>query len=400
MYDAIVVGARLAGASTAMLLARKGYKVLLVDRATFPSDSPNGNCLLYPGVVQLHRWGLLDEVLASGCPPIDQVMSIFDDAPVAGRVYTPDGLPAGVGPRRVVLDKVLVDAAVRAGAELREGFNVIDVVRDGEWVTGIMGAARDVVLATTERARIVIGADGRHSTVARLVGARAYEDRPTVACWYFAFWDGVPIDGLEIHWQPGRCIYAFPTNDGQTAIFVGRPRDEFDAFRADVESAYLRTLESAPTLLERVRNGGQRASRFFGHGDLPNFFRRSFGLGWALVGDAGHHKDPAAAYGMSDALRDAELLAEAVDDGLAGRRPFVRVLADYERRRDERARPDFERNYQQAHLMEWDIPEMLQLRAALRGNPTETSRYLGVFMKSVSPEEFFAPENVQRILAA
>jgi 2-polyprenyl-6-methoxyphenol hydroxylase-like FAD-dependent oxidoreductase len=404
MYDAIVVGARCAGAATAMLLARKGHKVLLVDRATFPSDSPTGNCLLYPGVAQLQRWGLLDKVIASGSPPIERFMTTLGDTPVAGRPYTPDGLPAAIGPRRVVLDKILIDAAVRAGAELREAFNVTDVVRvgyrEGERIAGVRGVSRGSALTATERAHIVIGADGRHSHIARLVGATAYDERPTLTCWYFAFWDAVPMDGLEIHWRPGRCVYAFPTNDGQTAIFVARPRSEFDAFRADVEGTFLRTLESAPTLLERVRAGGRRASHFAGHGDLPNSFRRSFGTGWALVGDAGHHKDPAGAYGMSDAFRDAELLAQAVDDGLAGKRPLEEALADYERRRDERARPDFEQNCRQAKLTGWDTPEMLQLREALSGNPYATSRYLGVNAKSVQPEDFYAPENLRRILAA
>jgi 2-polyprenyl-6-methoxyphenol hydroxylase-like FAD-dependent oxidoreductase len=383
-----------------MLLGRRGYTVLLVDRATFPSDSPNGNCLLYPGVAQLQRWGLLDEVIASGSPPIERFMSTLGDAPVAGRPFTPDGLPAAIGPRRAVLDKILVDAAVRAGAELREAFNVTNLVRDGDRITGITGAVQGIPTSLTERARIVIGADGRHSRVARLAEAQPYEERPTLTCWYFAYWDGVPINGLEIHWRPGRCVYAFPSNGNQTAIFVARPHSEFDAFRADVEGTYLQTLESAPTLLERVRAGGRRASHFVGHGDLPNFFRHSFGHGWALVGDAGHHKDPAGAYGMSDAFRDADLLAQAVDEGLAGQRPLEEALADYERRRDERARPDFEQNCRQAELTGWDTSEMLQLRAALRGNPGATSRYLGVSAKSVQSDDFYAPENLRRILAA
>jgi flavin-dependent dehydrogenase len=144
---------------------------------------------------------------------------------------------------------------------------------------------------------------------------------------------------------------------------------------------------------------GRREERFAGTADLPNFFRRPYGPGWALVGDAGFHKDPFLAQGISDAFRDAELLAEALDAGLAGRRPLEAALAEYEQRRNEAALPFYELNYQAATL-EPPAPQLLQLRAALRGNPEDTARFFGVNAGTVPVAEFFAPENVQRILAS
>jgi 2-polyprenyl-6-methoxyphenol hydroxylase-like FAD-dependent oxidoreductase len=196
-YDVIVVGARCAGAATALLLARKGYRTPLLDRATFPSDGPNGNCIIYPGVRQLERWGLLERVLDTGCPPIDHWMSDLGDGPVAGRVYAPDGLPAAVCPRRMTLDALLLEAAIEAGAEARTGFHVTDLLREDEWVFGVKGTFRGRMAFLRAYTRVVVGADGRHSLVARLVGAAAYAVRPPLTCWYSTFWNDVPVARLE-----------------------------------------------------------------------------------------------------------------------------------------------------------------------------------------------------------
>ena len=173
MYDAIVVGARCAGSPTAMLLARKGYRVLLVDRDTFPSDHISTHWIHQPGVAQLDRWGLRERLAATGCPPITAIT--MDLGPFALRGTPP---PAGdvaeaYCPRRTVLDKLLVDAAVEAGAELRERFTVQDLIWDGDRVSGITGRSATST-TVTEQARMVIGADGLHSLVARQVEAPTY----------------------------------------------------------------------------------------------------------------------------------------------------------------------------------------------------------------------------------
>jgi flavin-dependent dehydrogenase len=396
MYDAIIVGARCAGSAVAMLLARRGYRVLLVDRATFPSDTISGHFILHPGTRKLAEWGLLENVLASNCPPVSRYASDLGDFTLSGEVPTSDCVPACVGPRRTVLDKILVDAAVEAGAELMEAFVVTEVLIDGERVTGIRGRTQNGT-TVAERAHIVIGADGKRSRIAELVQAPRYLEQPSLTCWYGTYWSDFPSAGLEIHWRPRRVVFSFPTNDGLTLAFVGWPHREFHQFRSDIEGNYRKTLQMIPALAERLQRA-RRAERFLGMADVPNFFRKPYGPGWALVGDAGHHKDPTLARGISDAFCDAALLAAAVDDGLAGRQAMPEALAQYERLRNERAIPDNELNLQMAHLEAWDAPEVLRLRAALRDNPADTSRFLAVSAKVIPREEFFAPENIQRII--
>jgi len=397
MYDAIVVGARCAGSPTAMLLARKGYRVLLVDRAGFPSDTMSTHYIHQPGVARLARWGLLDKVVASNCPPVRRLR--FDVGPFA-LVGTPppaDGAADGYAPRRTVLDKILVDAAVEAGAEVREHFSVQELVTDGERVTGIRGRAAGGA-TVTEQARVVIGADGLRSLVARGVQAPTYNVRPTLACTYYTYWSDVPLEGVELYPRPGRMMVAGPTNDGQILTIAYWPHAMFHEVRADIEGNFLKVLDLAPDLAERVRNG-KRSERFVGTADLRNLFRRPHGPGWALVGDAGYHKDPITAQGITDAFRDADLLAEALDDGFAGRRPLDQALAAYERTRNEAAMPIYEFTVGLAALAP-PPPEMQQLFAALRHDQEQTDRFFGNIAGTVSIPEFFSPENLGRIMGA
>ena len=365
MYDAIVIGARCAGSPTAMLLARKGYRVLLVDRATFPSDIMSTHYIHQPGVAALKRWGLLDRLIATGCPPITQFVLDLGELTLSGSPPPADGVAEGYGPRRKVLDKLLVDAAVEAGVEMRESFTVENLVWDGGRVSGVRGHSRGGA-SVTEHARMVIGADGMHSLVARLVDAPTYHEKPTVSCAYYSYWSGVPVDGFEIYLRPDRVPWCIPTHDGLTMIGVGWPAREFHEYRADIEGNYLKTIALSPSLAERV-HAGKREERFVGAADLPNFYRKPFGPGWALVGDAGYHKDPSTAQGISDAFHDAERLTEALDAGFAGRRPLDETLADYEQQRNESSLAMYEYTYQFASLEQ--PPEMRQL-LVVRPRPT------------------------------
>ncbi len=399
MYDAIVVGARCAGSPAAMLLARKGYRVLLVDRATFPSDTMSTHFIHPPGIARLKRWGLLERVAASNCPSFYKMT--FDIGPFA-LVGSPPPADGGVAehycPRRTVLDKILVDAAVEAGAELREGFLVQELLMDGDRVTGIRGRAAGRGATVTEEARVVIGADGMRSLVARTVRAPEYNAKPALACAYYTYWSGVDIEGTEIYPRERWITIAFPTNDDLVCTFIEWPREEFHAVRTDVEGNFLKKLDLVPGLAERIRSGNREAT-FVGTTVLPNFFRKPHGPGWALVGDAGYHKDPYLAQGITDAFRDAELLAEAVDAGLSERRTFDEAMTHYERQRNEAAMPSYELNCQLARL-EAPPPEMQHLFAALRGNQTQTDRFFGALEGTVPIPEFFSPENVQRIVSA
>jgi flavin-dependent dehydrogenase len=343
-------------------------------------------------VACLDRWGLLPRIAGAGAPGIRNYT--LDLGPFALQ-----GTPPPIGDvadayslRRTVLDQILVEAAADAGAEIREKFPVDGLVTQGNRVTGIHSRGR------TEQARIVIGADGLGSLVARAVRAPTYNDQGTLTCAYYTYWTGLDIDGVELYPRPGCMIVAAPTNNGRVVTIVLWPKSEFQEVRSDIEGRFLEALELAPRLAARVRRA-TRTERFRGTGRLPNFYRRPHGEGWALVGDAGYHKDPILALGISDAFRDAELLAHAIDAGLSGRAPFARTLADYERRRNELSAHGFQSTVDFARLQP-PPPEMQHLFAALRDDPRERDRLFGTFAGTVPPSEYFAPDNLARILGA
>jgi flavin-dependent dehydrogenase len=395
VYDAIVVGARCAGSPTAMLLARKGYRVLLVDKSTFPSDTMSSHMVWQPGIAQLKRWGLLDTVVASQCPPIRQVTFDLGAFALTGTPPPAEGVADAYAPRRKVLDTILVEAARIAGAEVREDFSVQEVLLDNDHTIGIRGHARRGT-PVTEKARLIIGADGVHSLVTRTVQAPTYHTQPPLACWYYTYWSGVPTEGAEVYPRDGRFIACQPTHDGLVCITLGWTHQEFRAFRADIAGNYRKTLDLAPGLAARVDEGKQE-ERFVGTADVPNFFRKPYGPGWALVGDAGYHKDPVTAQGITDAFRDAEWLVEAIDAGFSGRRLLAEALADYQRRRDAAVLPMYEYTCQLARLAP-PPPAMQQLFTALQGNQYETNRHFGTIAGTVPIPEFFSPENLQRIM--
>ncbi len=397
MYDVIVVGARCAGSPTAMLLARKGYRVLLVDRAAFPSDTFRNHFVRLPGVRRLKDWGLLDRVLATNCPPIRKRTTTFGDFPLSGYPPGVADVPGDLAPRRRVLDKLLVNAAAEAGAEVRERHPVTDLLWDDGRVAGIRGRTA-AGTPVEERARLVVGADGLHSLVARVAGAPVRQQAPAWTFAYWTYWADVPVEGVEVAFFPEsrRVLIAFPTNDGLTMVGVQGAIGDFRAFRADIRRNYHAALALAPDLAERVRQGRQ-AEAFGGTADLPNIVRRPYGPGWALVGDASYHQDPLLAQGILDAFRDADLLAESIDRGLSGHEDLEASLEDYERRRDAAGIPVFERTLRETQLGPFP-PELLRLRAALRGNQADTDRFYGVELGTVPREEFFAPENIARML--
>lgn len=397
MYDVIVVGARCAGSPTAMLLARKGHRVLLLDKAGFPSDTLSAHYIHQPGVAKLHRWGLLDKVVASGCPPVER--QVFDVGPFAltGSPPPADGITAGYAPRRTILDKILLDAAVDAGVDVREHFSVEELVTDGERVTGIRGRSQGGSLVQ-EEARIVVGADGMRSLIARMIGAPTYSEQPASSCAYYTYWSNVPMPAVELYPRPERMLIAAPTNDGLTMTIVYWPKTDFPQVRADIEGQFMRALDMVPSLAERVR-AGSRAEKFRGSADLSGFFRRPYGPGWALVGDAGYHKDPITAQGITDGFRDAELLADAIDDTFAGRLSTEDALAGYEHKRNEAVMPMYQLTCDLAKLQP-PPPEMLSLFAALRDNEEESGRFLGTIAGTVPIPEFFSPENMRRVTDA
>jgi len=394
-YDVIVIGARAAGASTAMMLARKGLRVLAVDRASFPSDTLSTHQMQVPASARLARWGLLDKVIASGAPPARRIR--FDQPGVAFTGNSPalDGVDAVYSPRRIVLDDILVDAARQAGAEVRENVIVDDLsIVDGR-VTGIRCTTKGGTRCT-EQARIVVGADGKNSLVARTVGARTYRERPprTMAC--YTYWSGVPVEGGEIYGRPGRGFGLWPTNDGLVLTYIAWPVAEFDRFRADIEGNALATLDLAGDLGARVR-AGKREERFRTTPDLPNALRVPYGPGWALAGDAGLIMDPLTGQGIGHAFRDADLLSDAIEAGLGGRMRLDRALAGYQRARDRQTRPMYDLTVDLARLAPLP-PEARALFKVLAERPAEADRFLAVLAGTVPVGQFFNPVHLGRLV--
>ena len=395
-YQAIIVGARCAGSPMAMLLARKGYRVLMVDRATFPSDTLSTHVLQPLGVAALSRWGLLDRLVATGSPSIDTYAFDFGPFTITGAPGTKDA-PVAYCPRRTILDKLLVDAAVEAGAEIREDFTVEEILMEDGRVVGIKGRSKsgDPV---TERADVVVGADGRNSLVADAVRPEKYNERPPLLAPYYTYWSGLPMSGrFETYIRPNRGFAAAQTHDGLTMIVGGWPYSEFATNKKDVEGNYLKLFELAPEFADRLRSA-KREGRLAG-APTPNFFRKPYGPGWTLIGDAGYIKDPITAQGINDAFRDAETCAFALDEGLTGTRLLDDAMGDYQRDRDAIALPMYEFTCQLAKL-EPPPPEMQRLFGAIHGNQKAMDGFAQVNAGTVSPAAFFSPENVGAIMSA
>jgi flavin-dependent dehydrogenase len=397
MYDAIVVGARCAGAPTAMLLARRGHRVLLVDRSKLPSDVLHSTLWIHqPGVQLLRDWGLLDQVIATGCPPIrtwhvEMGPLVFQGAPPPAE----GGQVESYAPRRYLLDKLLADAAVAAGAELRDGVAVEELVQDGDRVTGIRTAAG------IEHARIVIGADGIHSRIAAAVGAPEYNVQPTKLAACYTYFSGASMkEGAqaELYVAPYRAVFGWPTNDGKVLFGINWRVHELEAMKRDLEGSFFATIETlAPDLHGRLR-AGKREGDFI-TGALPKcFFRKPYGPGWALVGDAGAAYEYSTAQGITNALRQAQLAADALDEGLAGRRPMDEALADFERRRNEIEQPYYDFTYQQSTFDPPD-PSLLPVFAAVAASPKATREFFGLFAQTTAPAAFFAPEHIGAIMS-
>ena len=396
-YDAIVIGARCAGSPTSMLLARKGYRVLLVDRATFPSDTISTHMVHPMAVAQLSRWGLLDRLLATGAPAVHTYAFDFGPFTIEGSPGT-DDFPVGYCPRRTVLDKLLLDAAAESGAELRENFTVEEVLIDDGRVVGIRGSGRNGQ-TVTEHARVVVGADGRNSIVAQTAHPERYNERPPLLAIYYAYWSDLPMQGrFETYIRPHRGFAAIDTHDDRTVIVAGFPLAEFTAgIKRDIEGNFQATIDLAPSFAERVRSA-ERETRFSG-AVTPNVFCKPFGPGWALVGDAGYLRDPITAQGILDAFRDAELCASALDEALSGRRCFDAAMSAYQQKRDAAALPMYDFTCMLAAL-EPPPPDLQRLLGAVHGNKDAMNAFARLNAGTMSATDFFAPAHVDPILKA
>jgi len=358
-YDAIVVGARVAGAATAMLLARAGLRVLVVERSSHGSDTLSTHALMRPGVMQLHRWGVLGRIVAAGTPPIRRTTFHYADDAVSVAIQERDGVDALYAPRRTVLDAVLADAAHEAGADVVHGATVTNLLYDssgrvcGVTLTGPEGVSRRVA------AGIVIGADGARSSVARAVGAETLREGHAATAVIYGYWHGLELDGT--HWNFGLDVAsgAIPTNDDLTCVFVAMRPGRYEAQRfSSFDKLFAEALREIEPEFADVVARAQRIGKFYPFAGRRGFIRQSWGRGWALVGDAACFKDPLTAHGITDALRDAELLADAVIASTDS------ALAEYQSERDAFA-VEFLDLSDEIASFDWDLEQVKTLHFRL-----------------------------------
>lgn len=389
MYDVAIVGARCAGSSLALGLARAGARVIMVDRTTFPSDTMSGHFIQPAGVSCLRRLGLLDGLAGLGFPALDRMSVDFGAAVLSGApAPMPDGTAIAYAPRRYRFDPLLAAAAVAAGADLREATSFTGPVLEDGRVTGMTidgPGGRETV-----RARLLVGADGKRSRVARAVGARAYDTRPAQTCAWYGYWDGAAVASTHLFVRPGLFAVTVPCGGDTAFLAVQWPRERFTEIRSDIDGRLRAAIASIPWLADRFA-GARLVERLVGTGDLDSFFRTVAGPGWALVGDAGNHKDPITAQGMTDALLDAESLTAAVLDGLGGDggEPDA-ALAAFGRARDARSAPMHRVTADLARLLP-PPPEAQAGMAEMASDPAAVGRFLGVMAGSVHPDEIFGP---------
>ncbi|PZG13854.1 NAD(P)/FAD-dependent oxidoreductase [Nonomuraea aridisoli] len=397
-YDVIVVGARCAGASVAMLLARAGQRVLLVDRAGFPSDTISTHLIHAPGVAALTRWGLAEQLAASGCPPIHQYRLNFGPFTIAGApLPDPSGVAVAYSPRRTVLDKMLLDAAAKAGAEVREKVSVQELIVENGRVTGVRGRETGNGGALiAERAGLVIGADGRHSMVAEAVGSDRYREQPAGNVSYYAYWSDLPTSEWNVYMAPGRAVGMMPTHDGLTTVLVAAQIADMRDFRDDIEGNYLAEMRKLPGF-DDWGSKATRVSRFSGTA-LPGFYRKPYGPGWALVGDAGYERDACTAQGITNAFQHAELLAEAWLSVQSGEQSFDEAMGGYQSTRDEQTLPAFDLACDLATLAP-PPPGMATLLEKTAKSPQASREFLSAIAGTMPVNDFFSVENTSRIMA-
>ena len=384
MYDVIVVGARCAGSPTAMLFARQGYRVLLLEKVRFPLDILSSHYIHQPGVALLVRWGLLGKLVDAGCQPIDRQSYEAPGVRLDGFSLPVDGQRTTYAPRRFVLDPILAEGAVESGVDFQEACAVTDLVWDDDRVAGVKYTTPAGTEAT-ERAALVIGADGMRSLVARKVGAKNVIENPRMTCTYYSYWATVPTH-FELYERKDRWVGVIPTNNDLSLIMTYFPQQEFNTVRKAVEPAYLDAVRTtAPELHERMQ-AGERVEQLYGTGAQENFFRKAYGPGWALVGDSVHHKDSITARGITDGFTQAQLLTDHIGENLHDDGALDAALKRYEYDLDDHFSSFYQAALNVAELKPAGRAEFLQ---NLVGHQELVDRYFSTLSGAISFDDFY-----------
>jgi flavin-dependent dehydrogenase len=339
-YDVLVVGGRAAGASVAQLLARQGRRVLVVDRDEFPSDTMSTHFMSLAAVGALKRLGVLNDVLAAGFQRITRHRTWIDDCSFEG----PAGPPGtfSLCPRRIVLDSILLDHAVKAGAQFEQRTRVDGLLHEDGRVAGAVlqttgGERREV------RAGVVIGADGKSSKVAEWVGAEKYEDVPALRPAYYAYFHGIeprPEVTLEIWFGGDQIGFLFPMREGEDCIAIEIQPEDFDEFRSGHAAFFEARVRELPQMARRMQNA-HLEGKVIGVKGIDNYFRKPYGPGWALTGDAGYLKDPSTGLGIGDALEQGFMLADALGAWFEGS-DWEASMSAFQQKRDQTMKPMYD----------------------------------------------------------
>ncbi|MGW7264881.1 NAD(P)/FAD-dependent oxidoreductase [Streptomyces sp. NPDC054842] len=384
MYDVIVIGARCAGSPTAMLFARQGYRVLLLEKAQFPQDTLSSHYIHMQGMALLKRWGLLDALRDAGCRPITRQSYEGPGVRIDGFSEPLEGLHHTYAPRRYVLDPILAEGAVAAGVEFRQSCQVKDLVWEDDRVVGVRYSTPGGT-ETEDRARLVVGADGMRSVVARKAGAPNVIEHPRVTCTYYSYWADVPSH-FELYERPGRWIGVIPTNDDLTLLMTYFPQEEYNDVRKGVEPFYLDSFRTtAPELYERMA-AGRRVEQLYGTGHQENYFRKAYGPGWVLVGDAVNHKDSITARGITEAFVQAQSLTGHIGENLHDDAALRTALRRYENDLSGEALSQYQGALNVAELKPQGRVEMLQ---KLVGHQEHIDRYFSTLSGACSIDDFY-----------
>ncbi|MBC8160380.1 MAG: FAD-dependent monooxygenase [Roseiflexaceae bacterium] len=407
VYDAIIVGARIAGAATAALLARQGARVLLLDRARFPATTVSCPIFFGNSLAVLDRIGALAAVEAIGAPKIRSYGTRTPDFDLVTRLPESNGYDYAYSIRRDVLDDAILQTVIQhPNITLREGFTVSGLVQSEGRVVGVRGRAGSSATETI-LADAVIGADGKRSVVARLVEASDYDRVSGQTAIYYAYYR----DFAPLH-EPSALIYAdprtqkgvlvFDADSGLTVVSAGVAAGDFETAKRDPEGTLEQLWRAVPELAERGKHA-TRATPVMGQAPMDSYYRQSFGPGWALVGDAGMYLDPITGQGINNALTAAELFAEAW--GKTRRRAsWMNAMAEYQRRRDAATRPIYNLVAlgTQAQQMSWmgDLGVDLgtPIFKAIARQPATVQQYIGIFNGATPVSSFFNPLNLTRIM--
>lgn len=355
-YDVAIVGARVAGASLGLLLARQGRRVLLLDREEFPSDTLSTHYVHPFSIPALERLGVLDDLLAAGFREIRRVRTAIGDCVFEAPVAADGGF--GLAPRRNVLDALLQEHAVRHGAELWTRTAAEGVLVEDGTVTGVRAGGRDV------HVRVVVGADGKLSKLAGWVGAESYREVPPLRPVYYGYYEGVaplPETAIELYFGGDVVGFLFPMRPGEYCLALELQPDDFDEFRHDPQDVFEQRYRALPGMEPRLREA-RLEGKLKGTKGVPNFLRVPYGRGWALTGDAACLKDPVTGFGIGDALTQSLLLADSLGTWLDGA-GWDETMAAYHTRRDEKLLPMYEATLEFAGMADPSSEELDRLRA-------------------------------------